>query len=132
MLKASFGYFDKDGTEFAITDYQTPLPLVNYYWNDRFISGASQHMAGIGCFTERPIQYMDPECRCLIVRDENRHFYIRDDETGDFWSPGYYPANKKPDKFLCRHGLGYSVLESVTLGIETVMRVFVPEKHETE
>ncbi len=132
MLKASFGYFDKDGTEFVVTDYETPLPLVNYYWNERFISGASQHMAGIGCFTERPIQYMDPECRCLIVRDENRHFYIRDNETGDYWSPGYYPVLKKPDKFLCRHGLGYSVLESVTLGIETVMRVFVPEDYETE
>ena len=86
MLKASFGYFDKDGKEFVVTDYETPLQLVNYYWNERFISGASQHMAAIGCFTERPIQYMDPECRCEIAREENRHFYIRDDEkTFYFW-----------------------------------------------
>jgi len=132
MLKASFGYFDKNGTEFVITEYETPLPLVNYYWNNRFISGASQHMAGIGCFTERPMQYMDPECRCLIVRDENRHFYLRDDDTGEYWSPGYYPVLKKCEKFLCRHGLGYSVLEAATCGIETVMRIFVPEHYETE
>ncbi|HUU28269.1 MAG TPA: hypothetical protein VM123_10690 [archaeon] len=132
MLKASFGYFDNNGTEFVVTEYDTPLPLVNYYWNERFISGASQHMAGIGCFTERPMQYMDPFCRCLIVREENRHFYLRDDETGDFWSPGCYPVGKKCDKFSCRHGLGYSVLEAVTHGIETVMRVFVPEDLETE
>jgi len=132
MLKASFGYFDNDGAEFVVTEYDTPLPLVNYYWNERFISGASQHMAGIGCFTERPMQYMDPYCRCLIVRDENRHFYLRDDETGDFWSPGYYPVLKKPDKFHCRHGLGYSVLEAMNFGIETAMRIFVPEDLETE
>ena len=132
MLKASFGYFDKAGGEFVVTAYETPLPLVNYYWNERFISGASQHMAGIGTFTERPMQYMDPVCRCLIVRGENRHFYLRDDETGEYWSPGYYPVLKKPDKFLCRHGLGYSRLEASTLGIETVLRVFVPQSQAAE
>ena len=132
MLKASFGYFDKDGAEFAVTEYKTPLPLINYYWNEHFISGASQHMAGIGCFTDRPMQYMHPETRSLMIREENRHFYVRDDESGEFWSPGYYPVGVEPDKFLCRHGLGYSVLEAETKGIETVMRVFVPEDEPAE
>jgi cellobiose phosphorylase len=132
MLKSSFGYFDREGTEFVVTDYDTPLPLVNYFWNERFISGVSQHMAGIGCFTERPMQYMHPVTRCLIVREENRHFYLRDDDTGEFWSPGGYPASKKPERFECRHGLGYSILTSETAGIETSLRVFVPEQYETE
>ncbi len=132
MLKASFGYFDKDGKEFVVTDYNTPLPLVNYFWNDRFISGVSQHMAGIGCFTERPMQYMDPQCRCLIVRNENRHFYLRDDESGECWSPGFYPLGKAPDRFLCRHGLGWSQLEAVNYGIESCLRVFVPREQPAE
>ncbi|MEA2062696.1 MAG: hypothetical protein U9P14_03265, partial [Gemmatimonadota bacterium] len=132
-IKSSFGYFDQGGAEFVVTGYDTPLPLVNYYWNERFISGASQHMAGIGCFTGRPMQYMDPGCRCLIVRDENRHFYLRDDETGHFWSPGYYPVSRvAPDSFQCRHGLGYSVLEASNYGIKTRLRIFVPEDLETE
>lgn len=132
MLEASFGYFDKDGTEFVVTEYDTPLPLVNYFWNERFISGVSQHMAGIGCFTERPMQFMHPVTRCLIVRDENRHFYLRDDESGEYWSPGGYPSPSRPDSFECRHGLGYSILTSRTAGIETKLRVFVPEEHATE
>lgn len=132
MLEASFGYFDKDGKEFAIRELDTPLPLVNYFWNERFISGVSQHMAGIGCFTERPMQYMHPDCRCLIIRDENRHFYMRDDESGECWSPGQYPLQRKPDEFLARHGLGYSTLEATTLGITTKMRIFVPAEYETE
>jgi cellobiose phosphorylase len=132
MLKASFGYFDKDGAEFVVTDYKTPLPLINYFWNEQFISGVSQQMAGIGCFTDRPMQYMHPETRSLMVREENRHFYLRDDESGEFWSPGCYPVGVEPDKFLCRHGLGYSVLESETRGIETQMRVFVPEDEPAE
>ncbi|MFH1070171.1 MAG: hypothetical protein V1794_11180, partial [Candidatus Glassbacteria bacterium] len=132
MFEASFGHFDRAGTEFVIAEYDTPLPLVNYFWNDRFISGVSQHMAGIGCFTERPMQYMHPETRCLIVRNENRHFYLRDDDTGEYWTPGAYPLIIKPEEFRCRHGLGYSILEARTAGIETVLRVFVPLELETE
>ena len=132
MLKASFGYFDKDGSEFVVTEYDSPLPLINYFWNERFISGVSQQMAGIGCFTDRPMQYMHPDTRCLIIREENRNFYVRDDDSGEFWSPGGYPAGVNPDKFLCRHGLGYSVLESETRGIGTTMRVFVPPDQPAE
>lgn len=132
MLEASFGYFDRNGTEFVVTECETPLPLVNYFWNERFISGVSQHMAGIGCFTDRPMQYMHPETRCLIVREENRHFYLRDDDSGEYWSPGLYPVMVRPDEFLCRHGLGYSILESATNGIAATMRVFVPEDEPAE
>ncbi|HUU30262.1 MAG TPA: hypothetical protein VM123_20850 [archaeon] len=133
MLKASFGYFDKDGTEFVITEYDTPLPLINYYWNENFISAANQQMTGLGAFTERPMQYMHPECRCNIVRNEDRHFYLRDDETGEFWSPVFYPVcRREPDSFEARHGLGYSTLDSSVNGIRTRMRVFVPEVLATE
>jgi cellobiose phosphorylase len=133
MIKSSFGYFDKNGTEFVVTEYDTAIPLINFYWNDRFISSTSQHMAGIGGFTGRPMQYMHPEVRCLMVRDQNRHFYLRDDESGEFWSPGFYPVSRvKPDSFRCRQGLGYSVLEASNYEILTTMRVFVPKKYETE
>ena len=37
MIKSSFGYFDKDGTEFVVTEYDTAIPLINYYWNESFI-----------------------------------------------------------------------------------------------
>ncbi|MBN2288486.1 MAG: hypothetical protein JXQ83_04070 [Candidatus Glassbacteria bacterium] len=133
MIKSSFGYFDKNGTEFVVTEYDTAIPLINYFWNDRFISSVSQQMAGIGGFTGRPMQYMHPEVRCLMVRDQNRHFYLRDDESGEFWSPGFYPVSRvRPDSFRCRHGLGYSVLEASNFGVETTLRVFVPEKLEAE
>lgn len=132
MGKVNYGYFSNDGKEYVITEAETPLPFVNYFWNDRFISGVSQHMAGIGCFTERPLQYMHHKCRCLMVRDENRHFYLRDEETGEIWSPGWYPVLQKLDSYICRHGLGYSILESSFRGIITNMRVFVPMEEPVE
>jgi cellobiose phosphorylase len=132
MESKNYGYFDQDGREYVVTDAKTPLPFVNYFWNNRFISGVSQHMAGIGCFTERPLQYMDPECRCLMVRDENRHFYMRDAASGLLWSSGWYPVLQELDEYRCRHGLGYSILESRWNGINTSLRVFVPSQEPVE
>ncbi len=132
MERVDYGYFDKQGREYVVTEVNTPLPFVNYFWNRQIISGVSQHLAGIGCFTERPMQYMDPHCRCLMVRDENRHFYLRDADTAKVWSPGWYPVLEKLDRFSCRHGLGYSTLESEKDQIETRMRVFVPSTDPVE
>ena len=84
-------------------------------------------MAGIGCFTELPLQYMHPVTRTLIVRDENRHFYCRDNQTGEYWSPGWYPVQNKLESYECRHGMGYSKLQSSQHNIKAEMRVFVPK-----
>jgi cellobiose phosphorylase len=74
------------------------------------------------------MQYMHPDCRALMIRDENRHFYLRDTDSGKFWSPGWYPALTPLDNYSCRHGLGYSVVNSLFDGIEISLRLFVPRK----
>lgn len=132
MESNGFGHFSEDGSEYVITAVDTPMPFVNYVWNDHFLSGISQHLAGIGCFTERPMQYMHPECRSLMIRDENRHFYFRDESSGTIWSPGWYPVLHPLDTYECRHGLGYSTLESSLDGISVRMTVFVPRTEPAE
>ena len=129
---SNLGYFDKNGAEYVVKEVNTVLPYVNYFWNNTWISGVSQHMAGIGCFTERPMQYMHPVTRALMVRDENRHFYVRDNDSGEFWAPGWYPVQKELDEYECRHGLGYSILTSTFKNIETKLRVFVPRNDPCE
>ena len=51
-------------------------------------------------------------------------FYIRDEETGRFWSPSPMPA-RGPMPYATRHGFGYSVFEYTQDGISTEMRVHV-------
>jgi len=132
MEKKQFGYFAENGSVYWVTEPDTPLPFVNYYWNNRFISGCSQHLAGIGCFTERPMQYMDPDCRALMVRNENRHFFLRDKDTGTVWSPGWYPALTPLDTYKCAHGLGFSKIESSLNEVGVALRVFVPRNEPCE
>ena len=43
-------------------------------------------------------------------------FYLRDDETGAFWSPTPLPSPGRSG-YVCRHGFGYSVFEHFESGI---------------
>ena len=35
------------------------------------------------------------------------YIYIRDDETGDYWSVSWQPVGRDMAKYSCRHGLSY-------------------------
>jgi len=131
-MESSFGYFQNDGSEFVVTDYNTPRALINYAWNKRIISGVSQHGGGDGVYKERCLQYIDERGRNLMVKDGHRYFYIHDCENGNVWSPGWHPVQAKFDDYKCIHGLGYSKIESAYQGIESSMRIFVPENEACE
>ena len=66
------------------------------------------------------------------MRDDPRWLYIRDNETGEFWSAGYFPCWTEMEEFECRHGLGYSVLRTLRNGIRVEFRLFVPRKESAE
>ena len=38
--------------------------------------------------------------------------YLRDDDTGAFWSPSWQPTQTELDWYECRHGLGYTTIAS--------------------
>ncbi len=129
---SSIGRFENDGTEFVVTEPDTPRGLMNYAWNRRFIAGVNQHGGGDGAYKERAIQAIDRRGRNLLVRDGHRYFYIRDAESGDLWSPGWHPVQAELDAFSCTHGLGYSIIESRRRDIAVNMRWFVPREGKCE
>lgn len=53
--------------------------------------------------------------------------YLRDEETGDVWSPTPLPVRGKGD-YLTRHGFGYSTFEHTEYGISSTLTVFVAEE----
>lgn len=55
-----------------------------------------------------------------------RYLYIRNNRTGEYWSPTWQPVPKELDAYECRHGLGYTKIFSSYLGIEAEVTYFVP------
>ncbi len=51
---------------------------------------------------------------------------MRDDETGDYWSPSWQPTQSDLEDYRCRHGLGYTVIGSRRRGIEAETWYLVP------
>jgi len=60
-----------------------------------------------------------------ILDPPSEAIYIRDEESGEFWSPTAAPIREET-AYRARHGAGYSVFEHNSHGIEQELTVFVP------
>ena len=122
-----FGRFDDEAREYVISRPDTPLPWINYLGSEEFF-GIISNTAGGYCF------YRDARLRRLTrYRYDNvptdtggRFLYLRDAATGLFWSPSWQPVRGELEDYRCRHGLGYTVIGSRTVGIETETLYLVP------
>lgn len=131
---SKFGYFSKDGSEYNIVNPITPRPLLNYIWNNKILSGINHFGGGDGSYGGRAASYIDLEGRgrASIIRNGSRYFYIRDEDTGEFWNPGWYPVKKDISGYCCVHGLGYSRIEGSYRDVKVSTDVFVNDEDPVE
>ncbi|WP_166424702.1 glycosyl transferase [Paraglaciecola sp. 20A4] len=121
----SFGYFDDERKEYVISTPFTPTPWINYLGNDGFY-GLISNTAGGYSF------YQDPKFRRLTryrynsvpVDTSGRYFYLKCDD--DVWSASGRPVDKQPERYECRHGMGYSRFLVSNLDIDSELTCFVP------
>ena len=59
-----------------------------------------------------------------VAPQDGEAFYLRDEDSGAFWSPTPWPA-PSPEAYVTRHGVGYTVFEHDTSGIHSTLRCFV-------
>jgi cellobiose phosphorylase len=120
-----YGYFDDRAGEYVITTPATPLPWINYLGYDGFYSLISNTGGGY-CFCRDAKYRRITRCRYNNVPQDmsGRFYYIKD--AGTVWSPGYMPCGTELDSYMCRHGLGYTVLEGEKNGLGAVLTCFVP------
>ncbi len=57
----------------------------------------------------------------MPLDSDGRHLYLRDRESGAWWRP-----TRDPNGYRCRHGLGYTVIESRQHGISVESSFLVP------
>ncbi|MRS12645.1 MAG: hypothetical protein EG823_06200 [Actinobacteria bacterium] len=122
-----FGGYDAQADEYVIVmqdHLATPAPWVNVIATPRF--GALVSEAGIGCtwaenshenrittWNNDPVSDGSGEC-----------IYIRDEETGEFWSPTPLPV-WEDGVYVIRHGRGYTTFEHDAHGISHALDWFV-------
>ncbi len=127
-----YGNFSSDGTEFITTDPNTPRPWINYLSNGRYCLLISQGAGGFSFYLDPAVHRLTRWAPANYLNDTpGRFLYLKDAESGRFWSAGFQPI-KKYDTYECRHGLGYTKIKSAYDGIETEITYFVPMDKEIE
>ena len=128
-----YGHFSEDGAEFVITNPITPRPWINYLTNEEYCAVISHNAGGYSFYRDCRIG------RLTRWAPENYHLdrpgrfiYVRDQETGEYWSATYQPIRKEPQYYQSCHGLGYTKIQTTYSQIEFEGQYFVPVKDPCE
>ena len=122
-----YGHFDAQAREYIITRPDTPAPWANYLGSPAYGAIISNNAGGYSFVKSgaagRIIRYRFNE------QDRpGRYIYLRDDESGDYWSASWQPVGKDLDEYrsTCRHGTGYTIMEAEYAGLRSEASYYVP------
>jgi len=122
-----YGHFDDSRREYVIDQPATPLPWVNYLGTEDYFGIISNTAGGYSFYRDARLR------RLTRYRYNNapfdvggRYIYLRDDASGDYWSPTWAPVQRPLDNYQCRHGLSYTVISSTYRGAAAEVLYFVP------
>jgi len=122
-----YGGFTHDGHEYIITTSGkkvTPAPWVNVLANPSFGTIVSENGPNY-TWSENAHEFrLTPWNNDPVSDSSGEAFYIRDEETGRFWSPTPLPS-RGVGSYDSRHGFGYSVFEHNEEGIISELWIYV-------
>ncbi|MGB3222942.1 MAG: glucoamylase family protein [Desulforhopalus sp.] len=121
------GGFTPDGREYVVTlepGQSTPAPWVNVIAGPHIGTVVSESGSAY-TWVENAHEFRLTTWHNDPISDTSGEaFYIRDEETGAFWSPTSLPARGRSG-YVCRHGFGYSVFEHSETGISSELHTYV-------
>lgn len=122
-----FGGFTPDGKEYITLlrpGVVTPAPWCNVIANETFGTIVTESGLGHTWFKNAHEYRLTPWHNDPVSDPAGEAVYVRDEETGRYFSPTPLPA-RGSRAYVCRHGFGYSVWEYEELGLSTELTTFV-------
>ena len=116
----NYGYFDEKAREYVITNPNTPAPWANYLGSPEYGAIVTVNAGGYSFVKSgaagRILRYTFNQ-----FDEPGRYIYLRDEETGDFWSASWKPVAKPLEEYNteCRHGTSYTEIISEYAGIRS-------------
>lgn len=123
------GGFSADGGEYVtiLTPGQwTPAPWINIVANPQFGFQVSESGSGHTWALNSRENRITPWFNDPVEDPPGEAFYLRDEETGDVWTPTALPIREEGSPYISRHGQGYSRFEYRSHGIASTLLQFVP------
>jgi cellobiose phosphorylase len=124
-----YGYFDDAAREYVIERPDTPRSWTNYLGNTNYGAIVTNNGGGYS-FHHSAVQgrFMRFGFNNVPMDQPGRYVYLRDQESGDYWSTTWQPVGKPLQEYssVCRHGTAYTVVTSTYAEIESETTYFVP------
>jgi cellobiose phosphorylase len=127
IFQNGIGGFTRDGHEYVITlnaGETTPAPWINVLANRNFGTVVSESGSGYTWGENSHEFRLTPWSNDPVRDPPGEALYIRDEHTGQFWSPTPSPARGLAP-YVVRHGFGYTVFEHTEFGITSELWVYV-------
>ena len=124
-----FGHFDDDAYEYVVDRPDTPTSWSNYLGTTQYGAIITNNAGGYGFYRSGAQgRFMRLRFNSIPMDQPGRYFYLRDNDTKDYWSASWQPVGKPLDKYksVCRHGTAYTIISSDYEGIHTDATYFVP------
>jgi cellobiose phosphorylase len=127
QLRNDYGGFSADGSEYVVRlapGQATPAPWCNVLANPFFGTVVSES-GGAYTWGENAHEFrLTPWHNDPVSDASGEAFYLRDEDSGRYWSPTPLPARGQ-GRYTTRHGFGYSVFEHVEDGLATELTMYV-------
>jgi cellobiose phosphorylase len=127
LLFNGLGGFTPDGREYVMglaPGRATPAPWVNILANPHFGTLVSESGSAY-TWSENAHEFrLSPWHNDPVSDASGEALYLRDEETGHFWSATPLPAGASV-QYAARHGFGYSVFEHCCDGVRCELWVYV-------
>ena len=95
-----YGYFDDSRREYVITRPDTPQPWANYLGSPAYGALISNNAGGYSFARSgangRILRYVFNQ-----FDEPGRYLYLRDGESGDYWSASWQPVGKSLESYHC-------------------------------
>ena len=131
-FSTKYGRFSSTGDEYIITNYKTPRPWVNVLSNGDYGMVISQTGGGFSWKSHSEYNRLNRWHQDLIQDNWGKYFYIKNNTTGEIWSPTWMPVKVNLDEYECRHGFGYTSFYTSFKNIKITVTIFIPVNESIE
>ena len=125
------GGFAEQGREYVTVlgeGLRTPAPWINVIANPSFGFLVSESGSGYTWSLNSHENQLTPWSNDPVTDPPGEAIYIRDESTGEVWSPTALPIRDETAPYIARHGQGYSRFQHGSHGILLELLQFVPAK----
>jgi cyclic beta-1,2-glucan synthetase len=122
------GGFSNDGREYLTIlgeGQWTPAPWINVIANSSFGFQTSVEGGGYTWAVNSQQNQLTPWSNDPVTDRPGEVFYVRDENDGKLWTPTALPIREEAQRYVVRHGQGYSRFEHVSNGIALELLQYV-------